>query len=102
MSQQAVALLEEFHLGYAAAALPGWLERAAQAEFSYADLLTGLLEEEQAGRAAAETQRRLRRAGFPYAASIEQFDFRFRPELKRQVVLRYLDPSFVQDLDTCF
>ena len=48
-----------------------------------------------AARANADTERRLRAAGFPYAASIEQFDFRFRPELKRQVVLRYLDPSFV-------
>ena len=32
--------------------------------------------------------------GAPWA--IEQFDFRFRPELKRQLVLRYLDPTFVE------
>ena len=31
--------------------------------------------------------------GAPWA--IEQFDFRFRPDLKRQLVLRYLDPTFV-------
>jgi len=31
---------------------------------------------------------------------IEQFDFRFRPELKRQVVLRYLDPTFVEQAGT--
>ena len=48
-----------------------------------------------AARATAATARRLREAGFPFAASIEQFDFRFRPDLKRQVVLRYLDPTFV-------
>ncbi|MBV9354085.1 MAG: ATP-binding protein [Chloroflexi bacterium] len=46
-------------------------------------------------RANSATQKRLRQAGFPYAATIEQFDFRFRPEFKRQVVLRYLDPTFV-------
>ena len=45
-----------------------------------------LLEEESAARANAATQKRLRQAGFPYAATIEQFDFHFRPELKRQVV----------------
>jgi DNA replication protein DnaC len=89
-------LLAQLHLHQAAAALPAWLDRAAQEELGYADFLGGLLEEELAARTAAETQRRLRQAGFPFAASIEQFDFRFRPELKRQVVLRYLDATFVE------
>jgi DNA replication protein DnaC len=62
---------------------------------SYQDFLQGVLEEEQTARANADTQRRLREAGFPFAATIEQFDFRFRPDLKRQVVLRYLDPGVV-------
>ena len=89
-------LLAQLHLHQAAAALPAWLDRAAQEELGYADFLGGLLEEELAARTVAETQRRLRQAGFPFAASIEQFDFRFRPELKRQVVLRYLDATFVE------
>ncbi len=89
-------LLAQLHLTQAAAVLPEWLERAARAEVSYADFLQGLLEEELAARTAAATARRLRAAGFPFAATIEQFEFRFRPELKRQVVLRYLDPSFVE------
>lgn len=88
-------LLEQVGLSYAAAVLPAWLDRAAREEWPYADLLQGLLEEEATARAQATTQRRLREAGFPFAASIEQFDFRFRPELKRQLVLRYLDPTFV-------
>ena len=89
-------LLAQLHLHQAAALLPGWLDRAAQEELGYADFLGGLLEEELIARTAADTQRRLRQAGFPFAASIEQFDFRFRPELKRQVVLRYLDATFVE------
>ena len=89
------ALLEHLHLPHAAAALPLWLERAAHEELGYAEFLGGLLEEEASARASLETERRLRQAGFPYAATIEQFDFRFRPELKRQVILRYLDPTFV-------
>jgi len=48
-------------------------------------LPAGPAEEELAARATAATARRLREAGFPFAASIEQFDFRFRPDLKRQV-----------------
>jgi DNA replication protein DnaC len=100
MSAAPAALLAQLHLHQAAAALPAWLDRAAQEELGYADFLGGLLDEELAARTAAETQRRLRQAGFPFAASIEQFDFRFRPELKRQLVLRYLDPTFVEQAGT--
>jgi DNA replication protein DnaC len=94
------ALLTTLHLHQAAAVLPAWLDRAAQEELGYADFLGGLLDEEVAARTVAETQRRLRQAGFPFAATIEQFDFRFRPDLKRQVVLRYLDPTFVDQAGT--
>jgi DNA replication protein DnaC len=95
-----VPLLGHLGLQYAAAVLPAWLDRAAAQELSFAEFLHGLLEEGAAARANAATQKRLRRAGFPYAATIEQFDFRFRPELKRQVVLRYLDPTFVEQART--
>jgi DNA replication protein DnaC len=95
------ALLRQLHLHHAAQALPLWLERASQEEeMSYAGFLGGVLEEELAARASEETERRLRQASFPYAATIEQFDFRFRPELKRQVILRYLDPTFVEQAGT--
>lgn len=96
----AAALLTQLHLHQAAGVLPGWLDRAAQQELAHQDFLVGLLEEELAARSAADTERRLKQAAFPFAASIEQFDFRFRPELKRQVVLRYLDPSFVSQAGT--
>src|SRR5438105_3108050 len=96
MSAGLETLLTQVHLSGAAAVLAAWLERAAQQELSYADFLQGLLEEEVAARSTAATQRRLREAAFPFAATIEQFDFRFRPDLKRQVVLRYLDPAFYE------
>ncbi len=89
-------LLERVGLTHAAAILPAWLDRAADQELSYADFLAGLLEEEAAARATVATQRRLRQAGLPFGASIEQFDFRFRPELKRQVILRYFDQTAVE------
>lgn len=92
--------LTALHLHQAATVLPAWLDRAAQDDLGYADFLGGLLEDELVARTAAETQRRLRQADFPFAATIEQFDFRFRPELKRQVVLRYLDPTFVEHAGT--
>ncbi len=100
MSAGVDTLLAHLHLTQAAAVLSAWLNRAAQQELSYTDFLQGLLEEELAARTSAAAQHRLREAGFPFAATIEQFDFRFRPELKRQVVLRYLDPSFVEQAGT--
>jgi DNA replication protein DnaC len=69
-------------------------------ELAYADFLGGLPEDELASRTAAETLHRLRQAGFPCAATIEQFACRFRPDLMRQVVLRYLDPMFVEQAGT--
>ncbi len=100
MSAGLDSLLAQVHLTHAATVLPAWLERAAQDELSYADFLAGLLEEECAARTTAATARRLREAAFPFVATIEQFDFRFRPELKRQVVLRYLDATFVEQAGT--
>jgi DNA replication protein DnaC len=100
MSADLATLLSEVHLAGAAAVLPAWLDRAAEQQLSYAEFLQGLLEEEVTARATAATSRRLREAAFPFAASIEQFDFRFRPDLKRQVVLRYLDPAFVAQAGT--
>jgi DNA replication protein DnaC len=96
MAEHLRLLLEDVHLRHAADALTPWLDRAAQEGLSHHDFLVGLLEDELAARASAETQRRMQRAAFPFAASIEQFDFHFRPDLKRQVVVRYLDPTFVE------
>ncbi len=100
MSAGLATLLEQVQLAQAATVLSAWLDRAAHESLGYADFLQGLLEEELAARTAAATQRRLRDAAFPFAATIEQFDFRFRPDLKRQVVLRYLDPTFVAQAGT--
>ena len=100
MTADAQALLRQLHLDHAADVLTAWLERAAQEEVGYSDFLRGVLEEEVVARASVETERRLRQANFPFAATIEQFDFRFRSELKRQVILRYLDPSFVEQAGT--
>lgn len=89
-------LLGQLGLHQAAAILPAWLERAVQQERSYTDLLHGILEDEWVTRSDAAVQRRLRQAAFPFAASFDQFDFRFRPDLKRQLILRCLDPGFVE------
>jgi DNA replication protein DnaC len=100
MVEKLQTLLDELHLHHVAEVLPDHLDRAAREEMSYADFLEGLLEGEAAIRLDADTQRRLLQAEFPFAATIEQFDFRFRPDLKRQLILRCLDPSFIQQANS--
>lgn len=75
---------------------PDWIKRAAEEEMSYSDFLRGLLEEEICAREDNSLNRRRRAAGFPFEKGIEQFDFNFRPELKKQVILSYLSASFVE------
>jgi DNA replication protein DnaC len=95
MTTRLEILLDQLHLHHVAAVLPDHLERAAREEVSYATFLEGLLDGEATQRLDAATQRRLQQAAFPFAATIEQFDFRFRPDLKRQLILRYLDAAFI-------
>jgi DNA replication protein DnaC len=72
-----------------------WIEQATHSELSYAQFLEQLVTEELLARQENQLRRKMKAAGFPYAASIEQFDFALRPELKRAVLLRFFDSSFV-------
>jgi DNA replication protein DnaC len=72
-----------------------WADQAAQEHLSYVAFLDELVTEELLGRQEHRLQRHLRQAGFPFPATMEQFDFTLRPELKRTVILRYFDSSFV-------
>jgi DNA replication protein DnaC len=57
-----------------------WIEQAAHAELSYAEFLEQLVTEELLARQENQLRRKMKAAGFPYAATIEQFDFALRPE----------------------
>src|SRR3989475_8028431 len=72
-----------------------WLDRAAESQMPYPDFLRGLLQEELLAREDNQVRRRLKDAAFPFEKTLDEFDFRLRPELNRQVVLRYLDDRFI-------
>ena len=72
-----------------------WIEQAAQTQMGYGEFLEHLVTEELLGRTENQLRREMKAAGFPYAATIEQFDFTLRPELKRTVMLRFFDGSFI-------
>ncbi len=72
-----------------------WIEQASHENLGYAEFLEQLLSEELLARQENVLRRKMKIAGFPYPATIEQFDFSVRPEIKRPVILRYFDSSFV-------
>jgi DNA replication protein DnaC len=74
---------------------PSWVEQAAHSDLGYAEFLEQLVTEEVLARQENQLRRKMKAAGFPYAATIDQFDFSLRPELKRTVLLRFFDSSFI-------
>lgn len=88
--------LTHLKLGRIRQVYESWVEHAVQYELDYAEFLDQLLTEELLARQENQIRRRMAQAGFPYAASLEQFDFSIRPELKRTVIMRFFDSSFVE------
>lgn len=95
MSELLDQKLTALKLGRMRQVYASWIEQAVQGELGYADFLEQLLTEELLARQENHLRRQMKAAGFPYAATIEQFDFSVRPELKRPVLLRFFDSSFI-------
>lgn len=72
------------------------IAQAEQQQLGYGEFLDELLAEEVLGRQENQIRRKLKQASFPYAATLEQFDWQTRPELKRAVMMRYFDSAFVE------
>src|SRR5512133_3173824 len=72
------------------------IAQAERQQLGYAEFLDELLSEEVLGRQENQIRRKLHAAGFPFQASLEQFDFALRPELKRAVMVRFFDSAFIE------
>ena len=57
---------------------PSWIEQAERLELGYGEVLEQLATEELLSRQENHLRRQMKAAGFPYAATIEQFDFAAR------------------------
>lgn len=88
--------LAQLKLGRLRAVVESWITQAEQHQLGYAEFLDELLAEELLGRQENQIRRKLKAAGFPYSATLEQFDFSLRPELKRSVMMRFFDSAFVE------
>ncbi len=95
MSETLDQKLAALKLGRMRQVYTSWIEQAVQSELGYAEFLEQLVTEELLARQENHLRRKMRAAGFPYAATIEQFDFSLRPELKRAVLMRFFDSSFI-------
>jgi DNA replication protein DnaC len=73
-----------------------WVKEAEARQWGYVEFLDGLLGEELVGRQENHIRRQLKAAGFPFAATLEQFDFSLHPELKRSVMVRFFDTTFIE------
>lgn len=73
------------------------IEQSSRTDTSFTDFLGGLLEAEVNGRDESRLNRLIHQADFPFEKTLEQFDFRRHPELRRQVFQNYLDASFVRE-----
>jgi DNA replication protein DnaC len=73
-----------------------WIKEAEAGQWGYAEFLDGLLDEELVGRQENHMRRQFKAASFPFAATLEQFDFSLHPELKRSVMVRFFDATFIE------
>lgn len=74
-----------------------WVDRAAREGWGGADLLRHLLSDELNAREEGCLKRLVAQAGFPFHRTLDQFDFRCRPELRRAVFQTYLEDGFVRE-----
>lgn len=88
--------LRQLKLGRMQAVVASAIAQAEQHQLGYGEFLDELLAEELLGRHENQIRRRLAQAHFPYPATLEQFDWQARPELKRAVMMRYFDSAFVE------
>lgn len=87
--------LNELRLARIRQVYPSWIEQAERLELGYGEVLEQLVTEELLSRRENHLRRKMKAAGFPYPATIDQFDFALHPELRRAVLMRFFDSSFV-------
>ncbi len=90
-------LLKRLGLSTVAAVIADLIPVAEREDWSYGQFLERLLSEEVAHRAESRMTTQLAKAKFPFAATIETFDFTFRSDLKRQMLGRFLGPELVSE-----
>lgn len=90
-------LLRRLHLPTVRRLYPELIPQAEQEGMSYRDFLALLVAEEVAHRAQTRIARAVRRAHFPFLATIEDFDFTFQTSVKLSLLGSYLGPELLSE-----
>jgi len=90
-------LLRRLHLPTVRRLYPELCVRAESEEMSYREFLASLIAEEVAHRAQTRIERSVRKAHFPFLATIEDFSFTFQTSIRLPMLGSYLGTEFVSE-----
>jgi DNA replication protein DnaC len=91
------AAFKRLHLANARRIWRDLIARAEKEQWSYGDFLALLVNEEISRRQTTRLQRHVRRAGFPFLKTIDEFDFTLQSTLRLQMLGSALSPDFVTE-----
>ena len=90
-------LLRRLHLPTVRRTYPELATEAEERGMGYRDFLAVLIAEEVANRGQTRIRRTVHRAGFPFLATIEDFDFTFQTSVKQSLLGSFLGPELVSE-----
>ena len=85
-----------FHMNHAAQALAEMVEKAKREDWSPLTTINALLSKERDNRAEKAREKRMKDAGFPYMATIEEFDFGFQRSVSKKHMLQLKELSWLE------
>lgn len=88
--------LQALNLNHAAQALAGMADQAQQEGWSPLKTIHALLSEERDSRGEKARIKRMKDAGFPYRATIEEFDFGFQRSISKKHLLQLQELSWLE------
>jgi DNA replication protein DnaC len=90
-------MLKKLHLANTRRTWKETVDRAEKEDWSCRDFLALLVTEEVAHREQTRIMRSVRKAGFPFLKTIEEYDFSLRSNIRRSLFGSYLSSELVSD-----
>ena len=72
---------------------------AAKAKISYQEYLYKLLQQQVIDRVDRSVNARIKKAGFPYMATLQEYDFSFQPQIDEKLIFELSTLSFENALN---
>jgi DNA replication protein DnaC len=88
--------LLSLNMKHAAEALSELLERSQKEEWSSLKTIQALLAKERDNRSDKARSKRMKDAGFPYMATLEEFDFGFQKSVSKKHMLQLMELSWLE------